>query len=524
MSSSVKQVSKTTDVDERMSALVTNSSAVSALATAVEGTIGPKGLDCMLVDKFGDVTVTNDGATILDKIDTAHPAARMLIKTARAQEEEIGDGTTTTTILASALISEGVSHASRGVPVTKIIEGIRLGIREALEFIRAQSVTVKSVDDAGLGKVALIAARGNSDVAELIVEAARLSGEEALHDPGFRLAETVVAKEGAESAVFRGLILDKQRVNRQMPRQVENAKVLVVDDALEPPQVEDDALATESGFARHLALQDEFRSNIGRLVSLDIKFVAVAKGIDPIAEELFTDAGVLCIRRLSARDIARLVELTGARTIKRSGLKKTMDELAEFLGECERVYEDERLDHIRVLGGKGRPMAAVLVGASTREVKDERERIAEDAAGAVQAAVRSGIVPGGGAIEIGAARKVQSLRETVRGMAAYGVDAVAAALKRPLSQIVANSGFNPLEKVEDVIAAQNETGNCALAMDCDSGEIVDMLDSGIVDPAGVKLYALRAAAEIAEAILRINTIIRKREQGTGDGEQIKAQS
>ena len=515
MSNSVKQVSKTSEVDERMAALTANASAVSALASAVEGTLGPKGLDCMLVDKFGDVTVTNDGATILDKIDTAHPAARMLIRTARAQEDEIGDGTTTTAILADALISEGAACVSRGVPVTKVIEGIRVGIDEALEYITLNSTKIDDLSQDMLGRVAVVAARGHQDIAKLVVEAARLTGEDTLRDPGCRLADRVLAKEGAGNEVFTGMIIDKQRVSKQMPRSVESAKVLIVDDALEPPQVEDDALATESGFARHLALQEEFRTNIGKLIELGVKFVAAAKGIDPVAEELFTDSGVLCVRRLSSKDIAKLVELTGARTIKRPGLKKEPSELEGFLGWCERVYEDERLDHIRVVGGNTASVATVLVGASTREVKDERERIARDSAGAVQAAVISGVVPGGGAVEIGASKRVQAARDSVRGMAAYGVDTVAGALKRLLSQIASNAGFNPLEKVEDVVSAQSESGNCALAIDCDTGEIVDMMKCGVVDPTGVKLYALRAASEIAVAILRINTIIRKRDESAG---------
>ncbi len=512
MSNNVKQVSKASEVEERTAALTANSSAISALASAVEGTIGPKGLDCMLVDRFGDVTITNDGATILDKIDTAHPAARMLIKTARAQEEEIGDGTTTTTILASALISEGASHVARGVPVTKVIEGIRLGAAEAIHYIESSSKRIENMDDVLLERVALVAAREHDDIAKLIVEAARLTGDGALLEPGFSFADTVIARESAGNEVFAGMVLDKQRISRQMPKAVECAKVLVVDDALEPPQIEDEALATEAGFARHLAQQEEFKANIEKVIGLGVTFVAVAKAIDPTAEELFTDAGVIAVRRLSARDIAKLVELTCARAIKRAGLKKDALELAEFLGRCERVYEDERLDHIRVVGGNGSSVATVLVGASTREVRDERERIARDAAGAVQAAVRSGVVPGGGAVEVGAAKHVLSLREKVRGMAAYGVDAVAAALKRPLSQIVANAGFNPLEKVEDVVAAQNESGNRSLAVDCDTGEIVDMMEIGIVDPTAVKLYAIRAACEIAQAILRINTIIRKRDE------------
>jgi len=511
----IKQVSKTSEVDERNAALIANSSAIAALASAVEGTLGPKGLDCMLVDRFGDVTVTNDGATILDKIDTAHPAARMLIKAARAQEEAIGDGTTTTAILAAALVTEGAAQVARGVPVTRVIEGMRLGIAEALEFIESQSRAVRDASDDALERVALIAARGHADIAELIVEAARLTGTETLRDPGFSLADAILAKEGAPNEVFAGIIIDKQRVSRQMPRSVERAKALVVDDALEPPRIEDDALGTESGFAKHLAFEEEFRANVEKVIGLGVRFVAAAKGIDPAAEELFTDAGVFAVRRLGSKDVARLVELTGARTIKRAGLKKDAAELAGFLGSCERVYEDEKLDHIRVIGGSGAKVATVLVGASTREVRDERERIARDAAGALQAAVVSGVVSGGGAVEIAAARRVQSVRETVRGMAAYGVENVAAALKRPLAQIVANAGFNPLEKVEDVIAAQGESGSGSLAVDCDTGEVADMAERGILDPTGVKLYAIRAAAEIAEAILRINTVIRKRDESAG---------
>ena len=512
MSGNVKQVSKTAEVDERMAALTANASAISALASAVEGTLGPKGLDCMLVDRFGDVTVTNDGATILDKIDTAHPAAKMLIRAARAQEEEIGDGTTTTTLLAAALISEGAAHAARGVPVAKVIQGMKLGVERALAFIESNSRAVDSLDDPVLLLVALIAARGHEDIARLAVEAARLTGEERLCDRGFSLADTVIAKEGASNEVFAGIIIEKQRVSRQMPREVRDAKVLIVDDALEPPQIEDDALATESGFARHIALQDEFRHNIEQIARLGVGFVAVAKGVDPVAEEILTDSGIFALRRLSSRDIARLVELTGARTIKRSGLTKTPDELAGFLGTCDRVYEDEKLDHIRVVGGNGVTVATVLVGASTREVKDERERIARDACGAVQAAVRSGVIPGGGAIELAASRDVSSVRDLARGMAAYGVDAVASALKRPLAQIVANAGFNPLEKVEEVVAAQAASGNAALALDCDTGAAADMTEIGVVDPTGVKLYALRAAAEVAEAIMRINVVIRKRDE------------
>ena len=510
MSSNVKQVSKAADVDERLAALLSNAGAVRAVAASIEGTLGPKGLNCMLVDRFGEVTITNDGSTILEKVEASHPAARMLIRAARAQDDEVGDGTTTAAVLASALLAEGVGQVARGVPVTKVIEGIGIGIRKALEVVESAARPISGWDDPLLWQAAYISGRESADVADLVVRAARLVGEEKLKDRAFRLADCVVAREGAENEVFTGLIVEKERMNRQMPRAVEDVRVLVIDDALEPEQIEDDALGTESGFARYVQLQNEFRDDVGKLVDLGISLVVAHKAVSDAAEDILTDAGVLVIRRASSKDVARIVEHTGARTIKRTGLWRPPEELRQFVGRCDRVYEDERLEHIRIIGGAGTPAATILVGAATREVKEERERIAEDAASAVQAVFAGGVVPGGGAVEIAASREVSAMRDTIKGMAAYGVDGVAEALKRPLGQIVSNSGFNPLEKVEDVTAAQAVEGKCSLAVNCDTGEVADMIEIGVVDPARVKIQALKAAAEIAEAILRINTIIKCR--------------
>lgn len=511
MSTNVKQVASA-DVDERLAALVGNAAAIQAIASAVEGTLGPKGLNCMLVDRFGDVTITNDGSTILDKIDVNHPAAKMLINTAKAQESEVGDGTTTTTILAAALVQEGVSHVTKGVPVTKIIEGLRAGVERATQVMRERSRALSGLDDPLLLSAATIAGRQNEHIARLALDAARRVPESKWRDEGFKLADMVLAKEGAESEVVPGIIIDKQRMNRQMPKRVEHVKVLVVDDALEPEQIEDDALGTDAGFARYMQYQQEFRENVKKLVDLGVRLVIVDKGVDDAADEILTDAGVMVIRRVSSKDLAKIVDHTGARTIKRAGLRKPLDELAEFLGSVECAYEDEKLEHIRILGGKGETAATILVGAATGEVKEETARIARDAAWAVQCALREGILPGGGAIEIRLGGEVADLRESVKGMAAYGVDCLVEALKRPLAQIVANAGFNPLEKVEDVIAAQAGQQSDALALNCDTGEIADMLVLGVVDATAVKVHALKAAAEVAEAILRINTIIRKKEE------------
>lgn len=512
----LKQGPGGSEVDEKLAALITNANAVRAIASAVEGTIGPKGLDTMLVDRFGEVVITNDGITILTKMDVNHPAARMVINTAKAQEEEVGDGTTTTTIMAAALLSEGVTHALKGVPVTRIIEGIKIAIKKALELMEEKARPLKGLDDPMLRRVAYIAGRERDDIADLVVAAARMIGEEKLKEEAFKLSDIILAQEGAENEVFTGVILSKQRMSKQMPERVTNARILIVDDALEPEQVEEEALGTEAGFSRYLELQEEFKRNISKLIKMGVNVIFVDRGVHDVAEELLTDANVMVVERVASEDLRRAAEHTGARPIKRTGLKKSPEDIEKYLGAADLVYEDEKLEHIRIVGGKGKPMATILVGAATEEVVGERERIAKDAASAVQAAVKGGIVPGGGAVEIAIARELEKLKASMRGMTAYGAACVVEALKKPLAQIVANAGFNQLEKVGDVIAAQSERNCDSLAIDCDTGNVADMYELGVVDPKLVKTHALKAAGEIAEAILRIDTIIKKKDEGSGE--------
>jgi chaperonin GroEL (HSP60 family) len=518
----LKQAGSGAEVDERLAALLTNSSAVRAITAAVEGTIGPKGLDTMLVDRFGEVIITNDGVTILDKMDVNHPAAKMLINIAKAQQAEVGDGTTTATIMAGGLVAEGVNQVLRGVPVARVIEGIRHGIAVALAAVKERGRQISSVDDPVLENIAVIAGREHRDIADLVVAAARLIGLEKLNEANFKLADIVTAEEGAENEVFLGVIVDKERMNKDMPATVENARLLLVDDALEPEEIEDGALGTEAGFKRYIELQEEFKANVRKIVALGVKAVLVDRGVHDSAEEILTDAGVMVVQRVAAKDMRRAAEHCGARVIKRTGLKKDPADIEKYLGTADKIYEDEKLEQVRILGGRGKPMATILVGAATEEVVGERERIAKDAASSLQAAVKGGCVPGGGAVEIAVSRVVEKSREGIKGMAAYGVDCVASALRRPLAQIVENAGFNPLEKVEEVVAAQAAEGRDSLAVDCDSGEVADMLARGVVDPVPVKMHAIKAAGEVAVAILRIDTIIKKKEEGANAAKQAGA--
>lgn len=497
--------------EARLTALQNNVSAVKQVAAAVASTLGPKGLDTMLVNSKNEVIVTNDGVTILDRMEVKHPAAKMIVNVAKAQQEEVGDGTTTATLLAAAFVEEGVKQVARGVPVTKVIAGIQRGIRFALSKMQEKARPVYELDDEWLQRIAFTASRENEDITLAVIDAARMMGREKLMEKNFKLSACVVAHPRAKSNVFSGILINKPRMNAQMPHYKENVRVLVLNDSLEPEMVDQESRSTEEGFAKQERLKEEFYVMLEHLIHLNVGLIVTTHQVDHHAEEVLTDAGIMIVNEVEQEDLMRLAEHTGARPIKRNWLKKSPEELEVVLGFCTEVFDDELLEHVRVSGGRGKPFATILVGASTEEVVEERERICKDAASAVQAAVRGGFVPGGGAIELALARDVEHFRDTVQGMERFGVSAVAEALQKPMNQVVANAGFNPLEKIEQVKALQLKRQSDTLGIDCDRGTVADMIEMGVVDPLPVKAHALQTAGEVATAILRIHTIVKMKD-------------
>ena len=494
--------------DDRFQALLSNANASRAISQAVEGTIGPKGLDIMMVDRFGDVVISNDGVTILKLMEVNHPAARMIINTARAQQAEVGDGTTTATIIAAALVAEGVEQVLKGVPVTRVIEGIEQGIAAALNLVRKQSRAVESLDDKVLFSIAEVAGRGKRDLARLVIKGAQLVGKKKLLDRDYKFADAVVARELAPSQVFRGVLLNKEPVNKDMPAVLENPLILVIDDALGPEEIEREAMKSESGFQYYLQARANYEENLRKIPELGVKMVVVDRGIDDMAEEFLTDAGIMAVQRVSSREIEKLCQHTAARKIKRNALNRDLDSLKGYLGKARMVKVDEKLQHIYIYDGKGESWTTVLIGAATEEVVEERERMAKDAAAAVQAAVQGGVVPGGGATEVWLAAHMEEVARELEGMASFGVNCVKEALLKPFSCLISNAGFNPLEKLGDVVVAQRKNGSDSIGIDCEKGKLMDMMRQGIVDPTTVKIHAIKAAGEVAVAILRINTIIK----------------
>ncbi|MBI2265595.1 MAG: TCP-1/cpn60 chaperonin family protein [Armatimonadetes bacterium] len=488
----IKQITDKSEVDERASALISNASAIQAVAAAVEGTLGPKGLDTMLVDRFGEVVVTNAGFTILDHMEVNHPAARMLIHIAKAQHEQIGDGTTTATLMAGTMVKEGLEHILKGVPVTRVVEGIRRGEELALTFLRQRSRQLTGIEDPLIYSVALTAGRGQGDIARHIAVAVGIIGRERLLSPTFRLRDCLLPEKGIQSEILPGVVIGRRRLNKQMPGAQRNALVLGLEDALEPERVEEEALSTEAGFQRSLELRRDFEDVLKKIIGLGVRTIFVERGVSEIAEDLLTGAQVTVIRRISPRELRQAMRHTGGRALKRTALRRSKEEIAPFLGFAQEIWEDEKLGHVRILGGRGEPMATFLLSGATEAVLAERERIAKDAASSVQAALQGGVLPGGGSIELAAARNLLKHRDELNGMASYGLDCVIEALRRPMVQMLTNAGFNPLEKVAQVLSAQSTQESDSLALCCDTGEIADMAERGVWDPALVKVHALQA--------------------------------
>ena len=498
--------------EQKFDLLENNANAVRAVMAAVESTIGPKGLDTMLVDQFGNVVITNDGVTILNMMEVSHPVARMLIHAINAQQEEVGDGTTTAALMAGEMVTHGLEQVNKGVPVAQVLAGLRDGVKEACRLMEQEAVLVGSMDTGQLYNVAYVAGREDEAIAQLIMEGARLIGEEKLLDTNFRFSQRVRAVEGAESEVLNGVLIGKERLSRQMPLELEgNISVMVLDDALEPEEVGNIALATESGFQQHLVMKEEFKDNIKKLVHSGVQAIFVDRGVDDLAAELLEEAGILVVARVPHRELTDLAEHCGAKLLKRTALRKPLEELQKQFGTATHIIGNEKLSQVKVLGGNGKKMATILVGATTGEVVGEKERIAKDAAASVQSALQKGLVAGGGAAELAVARQLEQNKNALSGMAVFGADCVIAALKKPFMQMIANAGFNPLEKHGDVNRAQELQQNHHLSINCDTGRVEDLYISGIVDPLYVKLHGLKTAGEVAEAILRINIIVKKKE-------------
>ncbi len=495
-----------------------NIAAAKAVADAIRTTLGPRGMDKMLVDSIGDIVITNDGVTILEEMEIEHPAAKMMVEVAKTQNEEVGDGTTTAVVIAGELLKNAEKLLDQNIHPTVITKGYNEAKEIALKTLEKIAVPVSLKDEEILKKIALTAMTGKAmekrspKIAELVVEAVKIVAKE--ENGKIKIdKDTIkrVKKHGAsveETELIRGIVIDKEVVHPGMPKKIENAKIALLDTALEVKETETDAEIRITSPEQLKAFVEEeqrmLKEMVDKIVKVGANVVFCQKGIDDLAQHYLAKAGILAVRRVKKSDMEALAKATGGRIVT------NLEDLSEKDLGYAKIVEERKLAGeamVFVRECKDPKAVTILVRGSTEHVTDEVDRAVEDAIGAVVSAIEVGkVVPGAGAPEIEIAKELRKEMKKFSGKEQLAVLAFAEAVEIIPKTLAENAGLDPIEITAELRAA-HEKGKVNYGIDVVDGKIKDVLESGIVEPLKVKTQALKSAAEAAEMILRIDDVI-----------------
>jgi len=495
-----------------------NIAAAKAIADAIRTTLGPKGMDKMLVDSIGDIVITNDGVTILEEMEIEHPAAKMMVEVAKTQNEEVGDGTTTAVVIAGELLRKAEELLDQEIHPTVITKGFKLARDEALRILEEMAKPVSLRDTETLKKIAMTAMTGKSaekaspKLAEIVVEAIKIVAE--VKDSKIIIDKDNikrVKKHGAsseETELIRGIIIDKEVVHPGMPKVVKNAKIALLDTALEVKETETDAEIRITSPEQLQAFieqeQQMLKEMVEKIVKTGANVVFCQKGIDDLAQHYLAKHKILACRRVKKSDMEALAKATGGRIVS------NLDDLSsEDLGYAK-VVEEVKIGGeamVFVKDCKDPKAVTILVRGSTEHFVDEVDRSIEDAIGAVASAIELGkVLPGAGAPEAEIARRLRKFAEKFSGREQLAILAFAEAVEIIPRSLAENAGLDPIDILVELRAA-HERGEINAGIDVFEGKIVDALEKGIIEPLKVKTQAIKSAAEAAEMILRIDDVI-----------------
>ena len=495
-----------------------NIAAAKAVADAVRTTLGPKGMDKMLVDSLGDIVITNDGVTILEEMRIEHPAAKMIVEVAKTQDEEVGDGTTTAAVLAGELLKKAEELLDQSIHPTVITRGFRLARERALEILAKMAKDVKPDDIETLRKIAITAMTGKSaeraseHLSNLTVDAVKLvtekvNGKLEINTDNIKLEK----KPGASSEdteLIKGIIIDKEVVHPAMPKHVKNAKVAILDCALEIEKPETDAqirITNPEQLQLFLDQEDKILKQMAeKVANSGCNVLFCQKGIDDIAQHHLAKRGILAARRVKKSDIEKLARATGAKII--TSLEDLTKQDLGFAGLVEeKKIAGEQMTFVREC--KDPKAVSILIRGGTEHVVEEVERAMEDAIGGVASAIEIGkVVAGGGAPEAKVAKGLREFAQSFSGREQLAILAFAEAMEVIPRTLAENAGLDPIDILVELRAAQDE-GKVNSGVEVFKGKISDMWEVGVIEPLKIKTQAIKSAAEAAELILRIDDII-----------------
>lgn len=497
-----------------------NIAAAKAIAEAVRSTLGPKGMDKMLVDSMGDVVITNDGVTILKEVEVEHPAAKMVVEIAKTQDSECGDGTTTAVILAGELLKNAEELLEKGVHPTAISNGYRRAAGESLKLLEKIARPISKNDTSTLKAIAITSMTGKSSetnadfLADLTVKSIKMvsesSGKQVSID---RDNIKIQKKQGvsiSDTELVSGIIMDKEPVHTGMPTKVSKAKVALIDTPLEIKKTEIESKIQINDPSQIQAFLDQEEASIKKMVDQINKTKAnvliCQKGIDDLAQHYLAKYGIMAIRRAKKSDIEALAKATGGRVV--SNLEAISSDDLGFAGlvEVRKIGDD---DMTFVTDCKNPKAVSILVRGGSEHVIDEIERNLADAIGVVALVVKDGkIVTGGGAVEIELALKLRKYAPRVGGREQMAFESFANAVEVVPSTLAENAGLDVIDTLMGLRKAHTQKGrNPHAGLDAYSGKVVNMKSRNVVEPLRVKTQALSSATDVATMILRIDDVI-----------------
>ena len=508
-----------TDRSKGRGAQMNNIAAAKAVADAVRSTLGPKGMDKMLVDSMGDVVITNDGATILKEIDIEHPAAKMVVEVAKTQDNECGDGTTSAVVLAGELLKKAESLIEQNVHPTVIANGYRLAAEESIAILKKLGVKVDLKNDKMLKNIAMTAMTGKSvgphkeELADIAVKAVKAVSEKKGTSYVVDIDNIKVEKKHggsvADTRLVEGIILDKEKVHPRMPSSVKNAKIALIDSALEIKKTEVDAKIqiTDPGQLQKFLDEEEktLRKKADLIKKSGANVVVCQKGIDDLVQHFLAKEGIFAVRRVKKSDMEKLAKATGAKLVTNLEDLRSSD-----LGKAGMVEEMKIADSDMtfVTGCKDAKSVSILIRGGTEHVIDEAERALHDALKVTAVAMEDGIaLSGGGSMEIELSLALQKFGSKVGGREQLAIEAFSKATEIIPWTLAENAGLDAIDVLIQLRSEHEGKKRMNAGINVFTGKVVDMLKENVVEPMRVKTQAINAASEVAIMILRIDDVI-----------------
>ena len=491
-----------------------NIMAARLVAETVRTTLGPKGMDKMIVDSVGDITITNDGVTILEEMQIEHPAAKMIVEVAKTQEDEVGDGTTTAVILAGELLKNAEGLLDQNIHPTIIARGYREAAEKAHELLKAMATKTDVNDTETLKKIAMTAMTGKGAerckelLADIAVKGVQQVIENNIFDIDMVKLEKKVGGSIEDSELITGIVLDKEAVHPSMPKKLTDAKIALLDVAIEIKKAETDAkieITKPSQIEAFLKQEEDMlRKMTDKIVASGVTVLICQKGIDDLAQHFLAKAGVYACRRVKKSDMEKLSKATGAMIVTNIGDLESKD--LGYAGVVEEVkVGDEDMTYIKDC--KNPKAVTLLVRGGTQHVVDEVERALKDALGDIGAALKTGdVCYGAGATEMQLSIGLRQFANTLSGREQLAVNAFADATEIIPRTLAENAGLDPIDIITELKAAHDK-GDTRMGINVFTGKLMDARKEGILEPLKIKTQAVSSASEVAELILRIDDVI-----------------